>query len=222
VLAVVDALKLKRPVLVGHSVAGEELSSIGTRYSEKTAGLVYLDAGYAYAFYDAERGDMVIDRNSLEKDLTALTALLPPRERKAEVKELLDRSLPRFEKDLQELQKQLATVPDTAPVPPVTPTTAVSIAIMSGARKYAGVQCPVLAIYALPHRFGPAPKDHPETYEAMKAADIERTSAQAEAFATANPQAHVVRVPNADHYIFRSNEEDVVREMNTFLATLPE
>jgi len=135
VLAVVEALKLKRPVLVGHSVGGE-LSSIGTRYPEKIAGLVYLDAGYAYAFYDADRGDMVIDRNSLEKELTTLIALLPPKERKAQVKELLDRSLPRFEKDLQEFQKQLAAVPDTAPVPPVTPTTTVSIAIMSGARKY--------------------------------------------------------------------------------------
>jgi hypothetical protein len=30
VLAVIDALKLNRPVLVGHSIAGEELSSVGT------------------------------------------------------------------------------------------------------------------------------------------------------------------------------------------------
>ena len=49
VLQVIDALKLGRPVVAGHSVAGEELSSIGTRHPEKVAGLVYLDAGYAYA-----------------------------------------------------------------------------------------------------------------------------------------------------------------------------
>src|SRR6266550_844885 len=46
VLAVIDALKLNRPVLVGHSIAGEELSSIGTRHPEKVAGLIYLDAGF--------------------------------------------------------------------------------------------------------------------------------------------------------------------------------
>lgn len=49
VLAVLDALKLNRPVLAGHSIAGEELSSIGSRHPEKTAGLIYLDAGYGYA-----------------------------------------------------------------------------------------------------------------------------------------------------------------------------
>jgi non-heme chloroperoxidase len=34
VIAVLDQLKLDRPVLVGHSIAGEELSSIGSRYPE--------------------------------------------------------------------------------------------------------------------------------------------------------------------------------------------
>jgi non-heme chloroperoxidase len=44
VLAVIDALQFNRPILIGHSVAGEELSSIGSRHPEKVAGLVYLDA----------------------------------------------------------------------------------------------------------------------------------------------------------------------------------
>jgi non-heme chloroperoxidase len=44
-LAVLDALKINRPVLVGHSIAGEELSSVGSRHPEKVAGLIYLDAG---------------------------------------------------------------------------------------------------------------------------------------------------------------------------------
>lgn len=52
VLKVIEVLKLNRPVVGGHSVAGEELSSIGSRYPEKVAGLVYLDAGYSYALYD--------------------------------------------------------------------------------------------------------------------------------------------------------------------------
>lgn len=50
VLDVLDALKLKRPVLVGHSIAGQELSSIGTRYPNRASALVYLDAAYTYAF----------------------------------------------------------------------------------------------------------------------------------------------------------------------------
>ena len=46
VLRVLDALKLERPVLVGQSVAGEELSSIGARYSDRIAALIYLEAAW--------------------------------------------------------------------------------------------------------------------------------------------------------------------------------
>jgi non-heme chloroperoxidase len=52
VTAVMDALKIARPVLAGHSIAGSELSSVASRYPKKLAGLVYLDAAYVYAFYN--------------------------------------------------------------------------------------------------------------------------------------------------------------------------
>jgi len=45
VLAVLNALKLNRPVLAGHSLGGEELSSVASRHPERVAGLIYLDAG---------------------------------------------------------------------------------------------------------------------------------------------------------------------------------
>src|SRR5580700_3208103 len=50
VLAVLDSLKLIRPVLVGHSLGGEVSSSLSTRHPNRVAGLVYLEAGYPYAF----------------------------------------------------------------------------------------------------------------------------------------------------------------------------
>src|SRR5438445_9316492 len=50
VLAVLDSLKLSRPVLVGHSLGGEELSSLATRHPDRVAGLIYVEAGYPYAF----------------------------------------------------------------------------------------------------------------------------------------------------------------------------
>ncbi|MFN7923594.1 MAG: alpha/beta fold hydrolase [Bryobacteraceae bacterium] len=46
VLNVLDTLRLERPVLVGHSIAGEELSSIGARRSDRIAALIYLDAAW--------------------------------------------------------------------------------------------------------------------------------------------------------------------------------
>jgi pimeloyl-ACP methyl ester carboxylesterase len=52
-----DLLRLKKPVLIGHSIAGGELSSIGSRHADKVAGLIYLDSGYSYAYYDSTLGD---------------------------------------------------------------------------------------------------------------------------------------------------------------------
>jgi pimeloyl-ACP methyl ester carboxylesterase len=67
VLAVLESLNLDRPVLVGHSIAGSELSSIGSRHPEKVRGLVYLDAAYSYAFYNAATAldpDLVIGKDA--------------------------------------------------------------------------------------------------------------------------------------------------------------
>jgi pimeloyl-ACP methyl ester carboxylesterase len=58
VLSVLDSLKLDRPILARHSIAGEELSSVASRHPERVAGLIYLDAGYGHAYYDRLRGDL--------------------------------------------------------------------------------------------------------------------------------------------------------------------
>ena len=47
VVAVVEALKLPPPVIAGHSMSGEELSSVAARHAARIAGLVYLDAASA-------------------------------------------------------------------------------------------------------------------------------------------------------------------------------
>ena len=44
--------------------------------------------------------------------------------------------------------------------------------------------------------------------------------AQAKAFETGLPNARVVRIARANHYVFLSNEADVLREMETFIASL--
>src|ERR1700759_3899640 len=56
VLAVLDSLGLKRPVLAGHSLAGEELSSIGSRRPDRVGGLISLDASTG-AYDDGTHGD---------------------------------------------------------------------------------------------------------------------------------------------------------------------
>jgi pimeloyl-ACP methyl ester carboxylesterase len=213
VLAVIDALKLTRPVLAGHSVAGTELSSIASRTPNRLAGLVYLDAGYPYAFYNAERGDIVLDSIDLRRKLDLLVN--GPIDPRPTIQELLA-ELPRFERNLQERQKELASMP---PPPPEPQGINVPRAILAGAQKFTNLgSVPILAIYALPHAL-PGPPDD-SSRATRQAADLETTGAQAAAFEKGVPSARVVRLPNANHFVWRSNEADVLREMNAFLATL--
>ena len=227
VLAVLDSLRINRPVLVGHSIAGEELSSVGSRHPERVAGLIYLDAGYPYAFYDRNQHNMQIDMADLARKLEKLQAGPPatsPDEFRRLIGELANTDLPAFQRDLEELQKNLPPLPPrpAGPLPPPMPqppSAMAAQAIIAGEQKYTDIRAPVLAIYALPHK---APSGLPDSARAgFLAADSVRTGTQAAAFEHGIPTARVVRLPNADHYVFISNEADVLREMHAFIDRLP-
>jgi pimeloyl-ACP methyl ester carboxylesterase len=221
VLAVLDSLKLDRPVLAGHSIAGEELSSVGSRHPERVAGLIYLDAGYSYAYYDRSRGDLDIDLVDLQEKLEQLQPGKVPQDPKALVHELLEATLPGFERDLRERQKTLQVMP--AALLAAQASSALSQparAIQTGEQKYTNIPVPILAIYAVPHDLGPAGGDA-AARAAFEANDEATTGAQAKAFESGVPSARIVRLPHANHYVFLSNEADVLREMNAFHGSLP-
>jgi hypothetical protein len=92
--------------------------------------------------------------------------------------------------------------------------------ITNGMQKYNKIPVPILAIYALPHDRGPLASPDPALRAAQDARDEETTGAQAKAFESGLPTAKVVRIPHADHYVFRSNEADVLREIHAFIAGL--
>ena len=309
VLAVLDSLRLRRPVLAGHSGGGSEMSSIGSRHSERVAGLVYLDAGYGYAYYGRTLGDLgndtiellrALDRlkahsSNLERDRRVLGKELPklnwleagqgPVAELSLVRRLLETSLPRLERDLREFRKGLDPSKPVVPIEPVdellqstirflkenierirhdleasssepkdpVPTRAdlasfsafhawlarvqgfaapeselrqqfgskpggrvgkeidtdrAAKAIIAGNQKYTEIHVPILAIFSVPHGHSTVDSDT-------------NTDAQARAFEQGLPDARVVRVPHAHHYVYMSNQEDVLREMRTFLASLP-
>ena len=190
---------------------------MGSRHPERVAGLIYLDAGYSYAYYDHLRGDLGIDLADLQKKLEQLQAGNNPQDPKHLIEELLSTALPGFERDLKEMQENLheagSAQPASAAVPPI------NRAIMTGVQKYTDIRVPVLAIYALPHATGQPFKDDAARV-AADARDEATTGAQAKAFETGVPSARVVRLAHANHYVFLSNESDVLREMNDFLGNL--
>ena len=186
VLRVIDALKIDKPVLVGHSVAGDEMSSIGARRSDRIAGLIYLDAAS--------------DR----------TYVLPPDQRCGT--------------DCDILGIGDAPKPDPNHFDP-------HVALGAGVEKpdYARIRVAALALYPAPRTWSElmpgAPKlTNPQQQEAAKrvVALAARTRKYMEdAFRSGVKNSRVIEIPGASHYIFRSNEAEVLREIRAFLKTLP-
>jgi pimeloyl-ACP methyl ester carboxylesterase len=221
VLNVIDKLGIEKPVIVGHSLAGEEMSSIASRYPQKVVGLIYLDAGYAYALYVPGNiiplgSNLIIAAKSLRGKLAGIR--MDPGEDPDAANKLkeLQLVLPGFSKDIAAVQKELA---DGATIPalPDSSPSRIAAAIINGQQAYFGSRLPILAFYAI--------KSPPAKSSPQEIVDLQKENAailaQADAFATANPNARVVRLNGAVHAIWISNSQEVFQEMTTFLNELP-
>ena len=214
VLAVTAALKIERPVLAGHSIAGEELSSVGTRHPERVAGLVYLDATYQYSFYDPSVADLSVESASVKRDLGRMFELqTDPAAMRALIANVQN-ALANLQKALSDAA-EAASGMQTTSGQPQKPEDLAGNRIFDNTRKYGPVEVPVLAIVAEPRQCG-RNCDKPFMRKIM-AADVVRTAH----FEKESSNARVVRIANASHYIYRSHAEDVVREMNAFMDQLP-
>jgi non-heme chloroperoxidase len=213
VLAVIDALQLDHPFIAGHSIAGEELSSIGSRHPERVSGLIYLDAHGPAAFYDPAVGSYEVDMAELLRRLNDLSTVDPQLE-KVQLEELQQSGLlQRFARQVGRMLNNLESLPPPSPVlPGARPSPPDPVALYNqaqdkGERAFIDVKGPILVIAAAPHdRFkGRPPKDYER--ETQRLAALEKRL----------PNARIVRIPFASHFIYRSNEAEVVREMNAFM-----
>jgi non-heme chloroperoxidase len=220
VLSVIDALHLDKPVVAGHSIAGEELSYIGSHHPEKVAGLIYIEAGYPYALYDQAHGELELDAIYLRDQLRQFIngyALEP-------VKDYDDviANLERVEHEIKQLEQNTKDLPPTPISPRMTPEL---FAVMEGRERFTTIHAPALVIMAGAEGEKPVPVtgDNPQSRAeaARQVLDMRRKEVQYPAFARQVPSAHVIRIAHATHYIFQSNEADVLLDMNAFIATLP-
>jgi pimeloyl-ACP methyl ester carboxylesterase len=209
VLAVMKALHIERPVLVGHSMAGEELSSVGSRFPDKVSGLIYLDAATDFALDDPEHPLLAVEMNDIKRRIDEIEA--GGVDEKKKLLEL-EAAVARFETVLHHDSAEVANMP---PLPPRSP---IGAALNFGMQKYTSIPVPVLAIYACPHNWDRMPDSPRKT--ALIADDKARCNAWADNFRRGVPSARIVMIPNADHYVYLSNEAQVVGEMNAFLNTL--
>jgi non-heme chloroperoxidase len=195
VLEVCAALGLVRPVLIGSSIAGEELSSIGSRHSEKVAALIYLDAVYSYSYFTGPPSVRDLGQNLLARK--------------------------RFFDGPNVLGEPEGKSPSSLPAA-LFSTSPGEQAILDGQQKYTDIRGPILAFFPVPHDL--SKRKDLEDAGALAAAEAEDTrsmEALVKAFKAGVPQARVILMPNASHFVFVSNEADVLREMHAFLERLP-
>ncbi len=222
VLGVANALNLTKPVLVGHSIAGAELSAVAAAHPERVAGVVYLEAGYPYAFDDGKGPGM--------KRLRDLHAPPPPDPAASDLVSF--RALQKWDAEMFGVRMPEAEFRQTwdsdstgRPTRPRDPPGGQMLTkILAGPEKHARIPVPALVIFAFPHVPEPwmerstdaALRDAAKSYFASVNAF---TQEQAKALEQGVPTARVVRLRGA-HHIFLSNESDVLREMRAFIAGL--
>ena len=199
ILDVVHALGMQKPILVGNSCGGGILHTLGSEQPERIGGLAYLDAAEDPTLELSDYGFVAVAQADLPKRVGALQ---PPVFPEAERRQLADHPIdPVIRK---------AIVEDNNIKPP-----------------FDRIRVPVLAINRT-ETMEQMLKDYAPRNEKERAAVEERcaglrarlTKWQRDLLAGV-PGAKIVELPDANLYMFLSNEADVIRELRAFAASLP-
>jgi pimeloyl-ACP methyl ester carboxylesterase len=238
VVQVIDALGLRGATLVGHSMAGEELTRIGIDHADRASGLVYLDAA-------GDPTDAPPSSPAYMELFRALPARMqgppPPAQADMESPKAFNAWRVRHH-DMALPESELLNTYVTSPTGALLRFKAsreVHEAVGAGAEKrdYASVKLPVLAMFAT--RCSP-PRDTAEyacVGRASTPPDLEPRDAQERAAIKAFEDAtdvyinrwkaslrrapagvRIVDLSGANHYVFLSNGTDVLNEIRRFVA----
>ncbi len=226
-LRVFDALKLVTPVVVGHSVAGNELSQLGIHHFDRIGGLVYLEAlndgTDDYTDYDALCSKLPEAMQNgpapSPADLKSFPAYRDWRKRTQGI------SIPE-----SELRNDFTENRDGSVGSRTTPSWVPDAMMGAWKHDYSQIRSPVLALVVYDTLDGP-PQNQIQKYHVANATErdivyavyglyIGMTRIRIERMKRAAGGAHVVELWGADHFVFLSNEADVLRELRGFLATL--
>ncbi len=221
VLSVIDKLHLTHAVVMGHSIAGEELSFLGSEPGH-VAGLVYLDAVYPYAYQNPKTRSLKAEIDGLGSRVFEF-AFTPPTPADTanfaamQAWSLAGRGVLIPEADFHETFLRDPKGGITGPRAPDR----VPEAILAGEQTFNRIVVPILALCSVPHSYGQSFGSKNPAGAAKFTADEEALmTEQRDAFASGNPTAHVITLPRSNHYIFLSNPDDVVRETDSFVDKL--
>ncbi len=222
VLRVLNALKLERPILVGHSFGGQDLTVIGATQPTRIAGLAYLDSAEDTTLEPVEG----LDPNKLPAAMRAKSS--PDMSSFAAYREWQQKTggwaFPEAE-----LRQIFGVGPDGS-MGPYLVSKDVRDAMLAGllAPQYDRIRVPVLALFALPvpledqiRLYQPQNAEEGAALGLKYGLDLARVARQRDALKRGVAGARVVDVPGANTYIFLSNEVDVLRELRRAVAEFP-
>jgi pimeloyl-ACP methyl ester carboxylesterase len=225
ILHVLDSLEIVEPVLAGHSIAGGELTAIGSQHSSRVAGLVYLDAA-------ADPTDDYTEYEALHEKLP-VTMRSPPLPSTADRKSFQafwdwqsrTSGAPFPESEL----RSLWAVNTDGSMGAYKVPSSVADAVRAGAQKrnYSHIQVPVLMFTWFPLPVNQQLQQYPTNdakergaVEAVYAADASWIRRRIQSVRDAKASVRVIELPGANHYLFLSNEAEVLREMRIFVEGL--
>jgi non-heme chloroperoxidase len=189
------------------------LSSIGTRYPNRAAALVYLDAAYQYAFDNGEVPTF--------QDFSAVGFPQPPPPTEADLvtfdalRGYYNRVLG-FTYPEAALRLKRSSTPSGRVGPPLSSPGGTSL--LTEVKRYVDIRPPALFIVSSQSPGTWADSSTDPAIEAQVAGLNALLERQAKAIEGALPSARVVKLPRANHYVFLSNEAEVLREMRAFLG----
>jgi pimeloyl-ACP methyl ester carboxylesterase len=207
-----DAMKVQRVSLVGHSLAGDELTMFAAKYPQRVEKLVYLDAAYDHSTNSLKQ---------LEEELHVLFPPFPEHDNrsydasKAWLKKFFRVMTPAVEADL----RAAYVLHDDGRLEGVVPER-VYKSLLKFAQPnpaYLEVKAPALSFYA--DDFWPdlIPSENREKAAIVFKALKQYRAVERERFRQGMPHAHIVLMPDTSHYCFIQREGEVVHEMRAFL-----
>jgi non-heme chloroperoxidase len=216
VVAVLDSLGLERPPFVGHSIAGDELTEIASRYPDRVSKLVYLDAAY-------DRSEALEILQRLPPPETPPMAAADSASPVA-VQDYLRRTFSvRF--PLPDICATYRFSPEGRLLGSTTPDS-INIAVLEGVHRprYEDIQVPALAIYALgsPEQAFPVFPAMDSAWQAHARMWVDSTDAlvsvpSREQFRQGVADGQIVELVGATHYVYVSHEAEVLRLIRDFL-----
>jgi pimeloyl-ACP methyl ester carboxylesterase len=215
ILSVIKSLKLKKVILIGHSIAGDEISKFASTYHNEVDKVVYLDAAYDRSnliqlwgpFFGLTPTPNSTDSSSLKnlQDFTLRTSgVMFPDDEFRNVCVFSKEG--RFQKDVTPFEVQLRVVMGV------------------GKPNYKGIKCPALAIYVT----GTSVKTFFPFYDSLSAENKKKAEAgfsilenygkkQMEIFETQVAKGVVKGIEGANHCIFLSHPKETEDLIRAFL-----